>query len=376
MKIVLATPLLPPEIGGPATYTVELAKRLESKHELVIVAYADNPESVVAQKLLVISKKQPLPVRLVKFFFALNKVAKGADVIYAQNAVAAGLPAMFVGKLRGVRVVVKFVGDEAWERATAAHKTIKNLEDFLKHPEGGLKTKMFMLLQGFVMRHVAAVTTPSRYLRDELISAYHLDPARVFTNYNAAEFQGATHTERKAHQVITVGRLVAWKGIDGIIHALKVVREKMPDATLVVAGEGPERERLEGLVRKQGAGNYVTFLGPLSHKDVLKALAQSEVFVLNSTYEGLPHSVLDAFATNTPVVASDISGTREVVENDKTGLLVKSGDEKALAEAIERCLTDKSVRRRVVDGGAAMLKEKFSWDAHITILDSIVSNRT
>ena len=131
MKIVLATPLYPPEIGGPATYTKELAERLRDAHDITIVAYASTSENITGVKLLTVSKRRPLGVRLPKFFWTLMRASRGADVIYVQNAVAAGLPAVIVGKLLRIPVVLKFVGDESWERAAQLRQTTKHLEEFL-----------------------------------------------------------------------------------------------------------------------------------------------------------------------------------------------------------------------------------------------------
>ncbi len=131
MRIILATPIYPPDAGGPATYTVELAERIRAEHHVVIVAYTDNIEGVPSTHLIGVSKKYPLPFRLIKYYFVLLREAKQSDLIYVQNAVAAGLPAVLVGRWAKRPVVLKFVGDEAWERATQNRKTQKQLEDFL-----------------------------------------------------------------------------------------------------------------------------------------------------------------------------------------------------------------------------------------------------
>ena len=127
MRVILATPQYPPEVGGPATYTTELVTRLRGAHEVFVVTFADDVQPLSGAQFFIISKRQPLPVRLVKYFFALLRVARGADIIYAQNAMAAGFPAMLVGKLLRKPVILKFVGDEAWERASQQRRTTKKL---------------------------------------------------------------------------------------------------------------------------------------------------------------------------------------------------------------------------------------------------------
>ena len=178
MKLLLATPIFPPEIGGPATYTKELVHKLRSSHEITILAYADNPEPLPHAKLRLVSKRNPLIVRLTQYFFAaIHEVAR-ADVVYVQNAMAAGLPIALACMLSRKAFILKFVGDEAWERAQQHRKTKKRLEEFLAHPEGGWKIRAMMRIQKFVLSRAAFVTTPSAYLREELVRHYHLQASR------------------------------------------------------------------------------------------------------------------------------------------------------------------------------------------------------
>ncbi|MEK7126065.1 MAG: glycosyltransferase, partial [Patescibacteria group bacterium] len=186
MKIILATPVYPPEFGGPATYTKGLAIKLRDEHEVIIVAYASTSEPIPGTTLFVASKRRPLPLRLLKFTFDLFRASRGADVIYVQNAMAAGLPAVLVGMVRRIPVVLKFVGDEAWERASQQGNTEKRLEEFLAAPEGGWSTVLRMMIQGFVLRHADIVTTPSVYLRNAIVRTYGIKNERAVVNYNAA----------------------------------------------------------------------------------------------------------------------------------------------------------------------------------------------
>ncbi len=370
MKIVLATPLVIPEIGGPAIYTKELTKRIHADHEVTVVAYATTSEKMPGVRLVTVSKNRPLPLRLIKYFLVLYREAKGADVLYVQNAVAAGLPAVLVGKLRGIPVVLKFVGDEAWERATARKETKKLLEDFLAHPEGSLYIRFLMMLQGFVLRSADIVTTPSLYLRNAIVRTYKLKEFQAVVNYNAAEeTEVAPFTpERNPHQIATTARLVAWKGIDGIIRAVALLVEKIPDIRFVVAGDGPEKERYEALARELGVADHIVFLGRVSRSETWHLRKNSAVYVLNSTYEGLPHTALTSFAAGIPMVATNIPGTNEAVYHEVSGLLVEPGDTEALAEAIERLLLDEKLQQRLTKGATELLNEKFSWEAHLATL--------
>ena len=379
MKIVLATPIYPPEIGGPSTYTKELCERLGTTHDITVVAYTHHGVVFPNTTLVEVEKYAPLPLRLVRFFLATLRASKGADVIYAQNAVAAGLPSVLAGMIRQIPVVIKFVGDEAWERATQQRITTKRLEEFLEYPDGNMRTKLMLALQGFVLRRAARVTTPSVYLGDAITRAYHLDPARVISNYNASE-EDAHETpvfpiEKKPRQIAATARLTVWKGIDGIIRALALVQKKYPDASLVIAGDGPERETLGALVTELGLQKSVTFLNNISRAETWQLREESDVYVLNSTYEGLPHTILTSFAARIPVVATNISGTNEAVVHEENGLLVEPGNSTELAKAITRYFDDTELCKQMVDGGTKTLHEKFSWSTHLKNLEAILALR-
>lgn len=370
MRIVLATPLVPPEIGGPATYLKKLISLMKDEHELVVVAYARTAEKLPGTTLHTVSKARPLTIRLLKFFFVLYRESKGADVIYVQNAVAAGLPSMLVGKLRRIPVILKFVGDEAWERASLYKKTEKRLEDFLQNPDGGMYVALIQWLQGMVLRNVDLVTTPSAYLRDVIVEAYGIRPDRAVVNYNAAEETEAAPIEATPNsmQIVSTARLVPWKGIDGTIRAVALLKDRFPDIRFVVAGEGPELPRYKALASELGVSDRVEFLGRISRAETWHLRKCSALYVLNSTYEGLPHTALTSFAAGIPMVATDIPGTNEAVYNEESGLLVPVGDTEALASAIARLLTDEPLRRKLVAGGTKLLEEKFSWKAHLSTL--------
>ncbi len=376
MKIILATPLYPPEIGGPATYVKELAQRLREKYEIVIVAYASTSEKIPGTTLITVSKRRPLPVRLLKYTITLFHAARGAEVIYVQNAAAAGLPAIIVGKLRRIPVVVKFVGDEAWERATQLRYTTKSLQEFLEAPEGSFKIHFLMRVQGFVLRNAQAVTTPSKYLGDVIIRAYRVEKKCVVINYNAAEkTETLPFTAHPVpHQIVTTARLVEWKGVGGIIRATALLSQEFSDVRLLIAGDGPEEENLKELAHTLGIAKYVTFLGRVSRAETWHIRKNSEVYVLNSIYEGLPHTVLTSFAAEIPIVATNIPGTNEVVYDEESGLLVAPGDNVELARAVERLFTDPALRLRLVSGGKKILAEKFSWDAHLKTLCDLLES--
>ncbi|MGN6255405.1 MAG: glycosyltransferase [Solirubrobacterales bacterium] len=134
--------------------------------------------------------------------------------------------------------------------------------------------------------------------------------------------------------VLTPARLDAQKGHATLFEAIV----RVPDATFVLAGEGPEREPLEALAQRLGIAERVRFLG--RREDVPQLLAACDVFALPSLYEGSSLAVLEAMAAGIPIVSSAIGGTDELIEGGRSGLLVPPGDAEALAAALRRVLAE------------------------------------
>jgi glycosyltransferase involved in cell wall biosynthesis len=140
--------------------------------------------------------------------------------------------------------------------------------------------------------------------------------------------------------IATAGRLHPSKGIDDFLRAAAMVRERRPDASFVIAGEGNERPALERLAHDLGVTPRTRFLG--ERADLSAILAGSDVFVLASREEGMPNALIEAMAAELPVVATAVGGTAEVVSHRSTGLLVPAGDVDAIANAVLFLLDDET----------------------------------
>jgi glycosyltransferase involved in cell wall biosynthesis len=154
--------------------------------------------------------------------------------------------------------------------------------------------------------------------------------------------------------VLTSARLSPQKGHRYLLEAAALV----PEAVFVLAGDGPERMRLEAQARQLGLTNRVLFLG--YRQDIPDLLACCDLFVLPSLFEGLPLCVLEAMTANKPVIATAVGGTDEVVVHGETGLLVPPADAAALASAIRMVLSDPSLAQRLAATGKARVDKEFS----------------
>jgi glycosyltransferase involved in cell wall biosynthesis len=140
-------------------------------------------------------------------------------------------------------------------------------------------------------------------------------------------------------RVIVPRRLVPKNGVETFVRAFPGVRGRIPGVRALVAGDGPERTRLESLSRELGVANDVEFIGASPHERMPELFAQAQVAVLPSLMEATSVAALEAMACGIPVVASDVGGLPEIVDAS-VGALVPPGDPSALADAIVAVLTD------------------------------------
>ena len=152
-------------------------------------------------------------------------------------------------------------------------------------------------------------------------------------------------------RVLFVGRLAAAKGLPILLDAIAALRREMPSIELTLAGDGPDRQRLEDQAARLGSAENLRFLGPGSQAKVRELLAQSDVFALASFAEGVPVVLMEAMAACVPVIATRIAGIPELVDDGACGLLVTPGDARALASAIVRLLSDPALRNRLGEAG-------------------------
>lgn len=176
--------------------------------------------------------------------------------------------------------------------------------------------------------------------------------------------------------VLFVGRLIERKGVAHLIRALGTVRRTVP-ARLIIVGDGPERASLERLAAATEVASHVHFRGRVSDEELRQAYASADVFVLPSVLdqrqdtEGLGVVLLEAMNYGVPVVASNIGGITDIVQHERTGLLVPPGDESALANALTSLLENPELSRSLGQGGARLLRETFSWDRIVDRWDAV-----
>lgn len=210
-------------------------------------------------------------------------------------------------------------------------------------------------------RRAAAVVANGSGLRDLAMSAAPgLDVPVVPNGVDAVRHApGSPRSGTGTPRLLLVGRLVHQKAIDVLLHALA----RMADCEFRcdIVGDGPDRSELEQLSRSLGLDARVHFRGWVGRDELPDVYQAADIFVLPSRIEGMPNVVLEAMAYALPVTATDVPGTRDLVQHDVTGLLVPVNDVAGLAAALLRLIREPALRIRMGDAGRARVLAEFTY---------------
>ena len=357
MKVVVVSGIWPPDVGGPASHAPALADALrEAGHEVEVVTTADGQPERRPYAVRWVRRALPAPRRHLAVTLAIAKVARRADRVYATTMIRRAALGAAVARRP---LVVKLVADEAYERERRSGRFAGTLEEF-QDTAGVLRVRLLRLTRTAALRQARHVIVPSAYLR-RIALGWGLLPHRVTVVPNPAPELPALPPRDEARAALglsgpalgTAGRLTAQKALGDALAALA----RVPDVELLVLGDGPERAALERRAEELGVAARVRFLGAGTREDVVALFRGVDAALLTSAWENLPHTLLEALAAGTPVIATAVGGIPEVVVDGENGLLVPPGDIDAIASAVDRVVHDRSLRASLAANAAPSVEE-------------------
>lgn len=205
----------------------------------------------------------------------------------------------------------------------------------------------------------------SNSVKHELVSRYNLDPDKVRVIHNGVDVGDSRPSRERENFLLYIGRQTAHKGLHYLLEAFAKFAHNHPEYMLLLVGE-----RLEGgvdpslihLAKKLGIHESVKFTGRLPQRETSEILGRARCLVLPSLAEAFGMTVLEAMASETPVIATNVGGIPEVVRNGRNGLLVRPADSNALSQSMERIASDSRLRRRLSQEGTRTCR-RFTWDS-------------
>ena len=350
------------DIGGVPDHVMTLIRELRRDFDITVICgdidemhrreltEMDVPiENVPFRRLL-------SPLADIKAFLALLAFyrAQQFDVVHTHMSKAA-----LIGAIAAVCA-----------RTPAVVNTAHNL-GFIALPQPFLR--LLFWVYDFVLLRAAmdAVITVSAKVRERILQTRLLPRARVFAVHNGMSAQKMDVPESDAAArraefgvspseilIVSVARLVWFKGLDNLVSAMPLLLAKCPGVRIVVAGDGPLRDELARQAEDLGVGGRLELAG--ERRDIPAILAAADIFVLPSVSEGLPISIMEAMAAGKPVVATDVGGVAELVDQGSTGQIVPPRSAPALADALAQLALDPARRAAMGARGKLRIASEFT----------------
>lgn len=373
------------QLGGAEVQAFRLARALVQLGAEVMICGAYKKGSIQEDggvRLLRIPLYDFLPryaggmAYLLLTFSRLWHVRRGYDLIHAHGIVHSAPAAAIIGSVLKKSVIATVLGGGG---DVATYGDVATL-----------RRAYFSRLRRRLLMKVARYVALSEQIGSELLGL-GLDGRRVVSIPNGVDtsvfypWVGDRRALRRKlglseedKMVIFVGRFVPGKRVDLLIAGLRQVRERVPEARLVLVGDGPLRPELEQIVVRLGLDSSVIFAG--NRSDVAAYMQASDLFVLPSEAEGMSNAVLEAMACGLPVLVSDCEGNRELVTDGLDGIVFPRGSEKSLAQKIEALLLDTACAQRLARAAVEKVQSQFRLESvaarYLELYETAVGTRT
>lgn len=352
MKILIATGIYPPTIGGPATYSKMLYDKL--------------PKRGIGVEVLSFDEVRHLPkiLRHLIYFFKVILRSRGCEVIYAQDPVSVGFPAMLAAKILRKRFMLKIVGDYAWEQGMQRFGVNDLLDEFSIKNNYNLPVRFFKWIQFQTQKGAGKIIVPSKYLKRIVTNWGDVDAKKINVVYNSFEGVDILPAREEMKKILnlkgkimtSVGRLVPWKGFAGLIVAMQDIVKYFPNLILYIIGNGPDQSHLRKLIDEANLSKNVILLGNLTQKKLFEYIKASDVFTLNTSYEGFSHQLVEVLALGTPCITTNAGGNIEIIKDGENGVLVNYNDIAAIKRAVLKILQDNNFAEALSRGGLETVK--------------------
>ena len=366
MKICVLTGVYPPDSGGPARFATTFPGWVEknSLNKIEVLSFTNKKDSTfqnLSIKINLISRQTFLPIRIKKTVSKILKIAH-EDTIFIANGMFLEI---LISKFLRQRIsyVAKVPGDVVWERSKNKGRTSLNMRQFQNHKlnwRDRVNREIFTLS----LKKAEKIIVPSMELF-YILQEWGINSDKIAFVGNAANEQHFRIIDsRQDIDILCVSRLVSWKNIDEVIKVAKSL-----DKNITIAGEGEEKLNLIKLAEQLDVN--AKFVGNVDYQELPKLYNRAVLYVLNSDYEGMPYSLIEAQLCGVFSIANGNTGSSEVIINGVSGRLTNSSEFKELLNAVSVYFQNeigKFDRERIHN----LAKERFGYETNFRkILDVI-----
>ncbi len=355
-RILVLNYEFPPLGGGAATATYNLLQQLRDKRDINVIlltsSVGEYKEESIGSNIKIIrldigkegdlhnqSNKNLLKYSI-KAFRWIRSNRDRYDLIHAFF----GIPCGFLAMLSGKPYITSLRGSDV----PFYSKKYEKLDKYI-----------FQHLSKLIWKKSEYVVANSEGLRDLAYETY--DKKEIGVIYNGVDINIFKPKEKEdGFVVVSTSRLIERKGLDYLIKAFSKFAKGKDDVELRFYGDGNQREELEDLVKELGIESKVKFFGETDREDIAKAIPSAHVFALPSKNEGMSNSLLEAMASGLSIIATDVGGTKELVDSSN-GIIVEKESVDDIYNALEKLYSN---RELVKDMGIESRKkvEEISWE--------------
>jgi glycosyltransferase involved in cell wall biosynthesis len=371
VNVLVVSGIWPPDVGGPASHAPEVAEFLQRRgHTVEVVTTALAVPPPASYPVYWVSRALPKGVLHLRAALLVRERAALANVVYttgmfgrsSAGAIAARRP-----------YVLKLTADPAFERARRRGLVGGDVDEF-QRLAGGPAVRALRLARDLELRRAAHVFAPSAYLAD-LVVSWGVSAERVSVLPNPAPQVSWLRPRTELRRMFGMnGPTLAFGGRLSVQKSLELALEALAatdGVQLLIAGDGDRREPLQRRAAELGLVARIRFLGSQPRERVLELFRASDAAILSSSWENFPHTVVEALAVGTPVLATSVGGVAEIVSNEMNGLLVPPGSSEALAAAIRRYFGDEGLRERLRAAAAPSVR-RFDRETVLGTLEQVL----
>ena len=318
-ELAIVTGIFPPDTGGPAKFAESFLDWSANCSRYISVISLTNDMEVKNETngsfIHLISRNQLFILRFYKSVLQISKLMRQNTPILANGMFFEVLIASWFSFKRNY--VCKVPGDIVWERARNSGHTSLDIDKF-QITKLSPRYRILRFLFSKSLKRAKNIIVPSTHLKN-LVEQWGVPRRKISLIYNSVNLrQFQPKTSKINYDVITVCRLVPWKGVDELIRACAE-----NSLSLAIVGDGPERRKLENLSSEIGA--MTTFFGDIPQSQLPEILAQSSCFVLNSNFEATSYALIEARAMGLFSIANAKTGSEEVISDPIDGILCQNG---------------------------------------------------
>ena len=241
--------------------------------------------------------------------------------------------------------------------------------------------RRWKLIERILARFTDVISAVSESVKDYMVNIVHISPSKLKVVHNAVNLEDFNiqidrallkrqlKLKKKDIVIGNIARFYENKDQQTLLRALKIVLDDYKNVFLLLAGDGPLKEKMQDLAKDLKINKQVQFLG--NRRDIPNLLKIMDIFVLSSKREGLPIVLLEAMASGVPVVATNVDGNGELVTHNETGMLVLPNNPKALAEVIIQLLKDKARMKKIGINGKNRVEKEFTFATMVRTYEDI-----